>query len=223
MLRSPRKSAIQNSSRLKKQIASDRRHPEVLSLSIFGDIISAAEFLKSWKNRNVQERQRIYDYLDTLAKDAELLGEAWADILQEIEQRREIDYYFYVGKRVKELTDPPGPEDPHLSSDASPVPSSMPHYLPSIHLTNMPYHSRLSVFYRRLAFVLGEEDKRLRESLLGKLAELLRLRSLLREDLEEKLGVRGLDVEKFRTLVEAINDQAAELSIFIKEVRARSE
>lgn len=222
MLRVARKSAIQTAVATKKM----RERLQTWggsSLSIFGDIISAAEFLRSWKNRNDQERQKIYDYLEALAKDAELLGAAWTDILREIEEKREINYHFYVGMRVRELTDHPGPEDPHLSGDASPVPPAIPHYLPAIHLPNIPYHSRLSVFYRRLAFVLGEDDRRLRDSLLGKLAELLRLRSLLKEDLEEKLEIEDLDVGKLRKLVEAVNDQAAELSIFIKEVRAKSE
>lgn len=192
-------------------------------MSIFGDIISAAEFLKGWNNRNSQERDKIYDYLDALARDAELLGAAWVDILREIEQRQEINYHFYIGQKVGELIDHAHPDDPHLSTDNSPIPSSSPHYAISLSLANTGYHSRLSVFYSRLAFVLGEEDKKLRESLLGKLAELLRLRHLLRIDIEEKLGVGDLDVAKFGMLVEALNAQAAELSIFAKEIRARSE
>lgn len=182
-------------------------------------VIKSFELLQAWKNLDRENKKRTADYIDVIAEDANELVLIWMKILQEIEQYGDTNYQHTLDRHFHYHVGEQGPTD--LTYGFEKVSDD---FVPRIAVrdANAIVVARLDAFYHRISIVLGKREPEARDYLVDRLAKLLEARRITRQMLVQELDLRSLDHVEVRSLIDTMIQQAAEISVFAKEVRAES-
>lgn len=163
--------------------------------------------LQFFLKRRGEERERVADYLDSIAADAKEIAEVWRDILKEYnEGTKKPSNDEGIGNAINELRR-------HSGGQA---------YL---------YH-KLDAFYEDISQVIGRRSEgELQENIMFRLGSLLKFRKLAKQDVEAVLSNASKqvfldekntesDIRDIQGAVLAIQREAASLEVLAKTYRA---